>query len=156
MPRELVAHETGAESWGEKGFRKMKQQPLVPLGILATCIAFFGAAKTMNRKGVEKAQFNRWLRFRVIAQGATVAACVAGSYVFGKEAKRKKALEDEMNKQRDVERERARFQESLARAEELQKQEDDAVQQKPPTADALRTPPPQNPNSTWWGWWRKP
>ena len=103
----------------------------------------------MNRKGVDKATFNRWLRFRVIAQGVTVAACVAGSYVFGKEAKRKKALEDEAAKQRDVERERARFQESLARAEEMQRLEESAAQPKPPAANAA---PQSSSGSSWWSW----
>lgn len=53
------------------------------VGILATCIAFVGATRQL-RSG-NRASFNRFLRFRVIAQGLTIAACVGGSYYYGRE-----------------------------------------------------------------------
>lgn len=146
--REIV--EPGPETWGQKGIRKMKQQPLVPLGILATTVALIGATRTFNSKTRDKATFNRWLRFRVIAQGLTVAACVAGSYVFGLEAKKQKALEEEARKQDDIERERARFQEAMAHAEEMQRIEDQAKQNQ--RVAAASTAPAQQNKSSWWPW----
>ncbi|KAF8342854.1 hypoxia induced protein conserved region-domain-containing protein, partial [Cantharellus anzutake] len=71
---------TESDFW-QKGLEKCKEQPLVPLGILATCAAFIGASYQL-RVG-NRNSFNRYLRARVIAQGATIAACVIGGYVYG-------------------------------------------------------------------------
>jgi len=52
----------------------------INIGILATCAAFLAATyqlRTGNRNS-----FNRFLRARVIAQGATIAACVIGGYIY--------------------------------------------------------------------------
>ncbi|KDQ06368.1 hypothetical protein BOTBODRAFT_81523, partial [Botryobasidium botryosum FD-172 SS1] len=54
-------------------------------GILATCIAFGGA--TRHLRSGNRASFNRFLRFRVVAQGLTIAACVGGSYYYGQQSK---------------------------------------------------------------------
>lgn len=56
----------------------------------ATTVALLGASQSF-RTG-NKAQFNRFLRFRVLAQGLTIAACVIGSFVFTKEAAAQKAI----------------------------------------------------------------
>ncbi|CAE6428827.1 unnamed protein product [Rhizoctonia solani] len=69
------------ETYMQKGWRKCKDQPLVPIGIFATCAALIGATKHL-RSG-DRTNFNRFLRFRVLAQGITVAACVAGTLVYG-------------------------------------------------------------------------
>ena len=69
----------------------------------------------------DRATFNRWLRFRIVAQGVTVAACVAGSYVLGADAREKRASEAEQHKREDEERERRRFQARLKEAEEAQR-----------------------------------
>ncbi|KAA1471942.1 hypothetical protein DENSPDRAFT_871860 [Dentipellis sp. KUC8613] len=70
------------ETYGEKAARKFKQEPLVPLGALATTVALIIAANKL-RKG-ESRSLNTWLRVRIVAQGLTVAAVVAGTYVYGK------------------------------------------------------------------------
>lgn len=61
-------------------------------------IAFLGASRSF-RSG-DKAQFNRFLRFRVLAQGLTIATCVIGSFVYTKEAAAQKAIarQDELEK----------------------------------------------------------
>ncbi|QRW26268.1 Respiratory supercomplex factor 2 [Rhizoctonia solani] len=70
------------ETYAQKGWRKCKEQPLVPIGIFATCVALIGATKHL-RSG-DRTNFNRFLRFRVVAQGITVAACVGGTLVYGR------------------------------------------------------------------------
>ncbi|ELU38694.1 hypoxia induced protein conserved region domain-containing protein [Rhizoctonia solani AG-1 IA] len=50
--------------------------------IFATCVALIGATKHL-RSG-DRTNFNRFLRFRVVAQGITVAACVGGTLVYGR------------------------------------------------------------------------
>ncbi|KZP01404.1 hypothetical protein CALVIDRAFT_532164 [Calocera viscosa TUFC12733] len=73
------------ETYVQKGWRKCKEQPVVPLGVLLTCIAFLGATRSL-RSG-DKASFNRYLRFRVLAQGLTIVGCVAGAYWIGRESR---------------------------------------------------------------------
>ncbi|EJU03840.1 hypothetical protein DACRYDRAFT_34672, partial [Dacryopinax primogenitus] len=73
------------ETYVQKGWRKCKEQPIVPLGVVLTCMAFLGATRSM-RTG-NKASFNRYLRFRVVAQGVTVLGCVAGAWWIGREAR---------------------------------------------------------------------
>jgi len=51
----------------------------------AHCAAFLGATRSM-RSG-DRASFNRFLRFRVLAQGITVVGCVAGAWWLGREAR---------------------------------------------------------------------
>ncbi|KAH9974270.1 hypoxia induced protein conserved region-domain-containing protein, partial [Lactifluus volemus] len=69
------------ETYREKALRKFKQQPLVPVGAAATTVALV-IAMTKMRKGQSRS-FNNWLRVRIIAQGLTVAAVVAGSWAYG-------------------------------------------------------------------------
>ncbi|WWC86059.1 uncharacterized protein L201_000930 [Kwoniella dendrophila CBS 6074] len=52
--------------------RKCKEQPFVPIGCIATVGALLGASYHL-RKG-NRNQFNKYLRLRVYAQGATVVA----------------------------------------------------------------------------------
>ncbi|CAE6360961.1 unnamed protein product [Rhizoctonia solani] len=79
------------ETYAQKGWRKCKEQPLVPIGIFATCVALIGATKHL-RSG-DRTNFNRFLRFRVVAQGITVAACVGGTLVYGGYSKQEKDAE---------------------------------------------------------------
>ncbi|KAB5591771.1 hypothetical protein CTheo_4803 [Ceratobasidium theobromae] len=79
------------ETYVQRGWRKCKEQPLVPIGIVATCVALIGATKHL-RAG-DRTNFNRFLRFRVLAQGITVAACVAGTLVYGHYDKKEKDTE---------------------------------------------------------------
>ncbi|CAD6918702.1 unnamed protein product [Tilletia controversa] len=64
----------------DKLIRKLKEQPLVPLGSLLTCAALIAASNQL-RKG-NREQFNRALRWRVGFQGLTVVAAVAGSLYY--------------------------------------------------------------------------
>jgi len=68
----------------DKLFRKLKEQPLVPIGSLLTCAALIAASHQL-RKG-NRAAFNRALRWRVGFQGLTVVAAVAGSLYYAQPA----------------------------------------------------------------------
>ncbi|KAF8302555.1 hypothetical protein DL93DRAFT_2044060, partial [Clavulina sp. PMI_390] len=78
------------QTYWDKGWQKCKEQPFVPLGVLATCVALIGATHQMRRGNRES--FNRFLRFRVVAQGVTVAGCVIGSVIYSREATIQKAV----------------------------------------------------------------
>jgi len=76
-----TGHVVSTETYREKVTRKFKQQPFVPIGAGATTIALI-IAMTKMRKG-QSHSFNNWLRVRIIAQGVTIAAVVAGSWAYG-------------------------------------------------------------------------
>lgn len=96
----------------------------------------------------DRGTFNRWLRFRIIAQGVTVAACIAGTYVFGADARKKREAEAAAQKKEDEERERRRFQSRLAEAEEAQRLEDAAA-----SPARLASPNPAPASANGWLWW---
>ncbi|CAN8100833.1 unnamed protein product [Discula destructiva] len=89
------------EFYNENGFqkvlRRMKREPLVPLGALLTVAAFTNAYRAM-RKG-DHHQVQRMFRARVAAQGFTIVAIVAGGLYFGaerhKEREQWKAAEED-------------------------------------------------------------
>ena len=127
-------------------------------GVLATTVAIVGATKSMTQRKRNRTDFNRWLRFRVIAQGFTVAACVAGSYIFGQQALRQREIDLAQSKAADVERERERFADAMARAEEMQRIEDAAKQANQrhahlPTTESPAAIPPSANSSSWTSWW---
>jgi len=83
------------------------------------------------RRG-ESRSFNNWLRVRVIAQGLTIVAVVAGTYSFGYRqatpsnnagGKSQVEVDLEVRREEKVGRERAAFEERLRVAEEMHKAE---------------------------------
>lgn len=108
------------ESYQEKAWRKFKEQPLVPIGTLVTCGALIMATVKMRRG--DSQSLNNWLRVRVIAQGATIAAVCAGTYALGstvgEETKQTKQL-DEIQAHREARagRDRKEFEDRLKAAE---------------------------------------
>ncbi|KAI5477954.1 hypothetical protein MNV49_005746 [Pseudohyphozyma bogoriensis] len=58
----------------EKFSHKFKEEPLVPIGILATVVALGGATSALQKGN--RTQFNKFLRYRVAAQGVTVVAAL--------------------------------------------------------------------------------
>ncbi|KAM3515423.1 hypothetical protein MY11210_000985 [Beauveria gryllotalpidicola] len=73
-----------------KFFRKIKEEPLVPLGMGLTVFAFINAYRAL-RRGDSK-QANKMFRARVAAQGFTVIAMVAGSMYYNQDREKSKEL----------------------------------------------------------------
>ncbi|GAA5965100.1 hypothetical protein JCM8115_006660 [Rhodotorula mucilaginosa] len=61
--------------------RKFKEEPLVPIGCLATVAALLGASSALQKGN--RTQFNMFLRYRVAAQGLTLIAALGGSVYYG-------------------------------------------------------------------------
>ncbi|KAJ4329228.1 Respiratory supercomplex factor 1, mitochondrial [Fusarium piperis] len=90
----------------QKVFRKIKEEPLIPLGIGLTSLAFVNAYRAL-RRGDSK-QANRMFRARVAAQGFTVIAMLAGSMYYQKDREKSKELR-KLQEQRDAEEKRLKW-----------------------------------------------
>ncbi|EFX05771.1 mitochondrial hypoxia responsive domain containing protein [Grosmannia clavigera kw1407] len=82
--------------------RKLKQEPLIPLGCLLTVAAFTNAYRAMRRG--DHNQVQRMFRARIIAQGFTVAAMVAGGIYFGAERHKERELWKVQQSQKEEEK----------------------------------------------------
>jgi len=65
------------ETWSAKFSRKIKENPWVPIGCLATCGAL--AMSAAKLRAGKSSDMNFWLRARVVLQGLTLVALLAGS-----------------------------------------------------------------------------
>lgn len=90
------------ESRATKFFRKLRQEPLIPLGCAATCYALYQAAKSI-RLGTPY-QTNRMFRARIYAQGFTLVAIVAGSIFYKDERMKRKAMETKVEEKKAMEK----------------------------------------------------
>jgi len=79
------------ESWQKKLSRKLKEEPLVPLGCALTCYALYRASVAM-RRGDHKTT-NRMFRARIYAQGFTLLAVVAGGMYYKSDREKRKQFE---------------------------------------------------------------
>ena len=81
--------------WG-KFTRRLKEEPLIPLGCLATCYALYAASRSIRSGNAIKT--NQMFRARVYAQGFTLACIVLGSVFYQDERLKRrkfdKVLED--------------------------------------------------------------
>ncbi|KAK3322071.1 hypoxia induced protein conserved region-domain-containing protein [Apodospora peruviana] len=111
------------ESGLQKVVRKIKEEPLIPIGCVLTVAAFTGAYRAM-RKG-DHEQVQRMFRARVAAQGFTVVAMVAGGVYFSEDRKKTKELR-ELRQQQDAEEKRLKWIKEL----EVRDQEDKALREK--------------------------
>ena len=78
----------------EKLVYRSKQQPLVPLGCLATTIAVAMAAKGVRTGNTKSAQ--TWFRWRVGLLGFTLLALVFGSIYYDKTFTQQKKTDEEL------------------------------------------------------------
>ncbi|KAI1492720.1 mitochondrial hypoxia responsive domain-containing protein [Biscogniauxia mediterranea] len=80
--------------YNETGFqklsRKLREEPLIPLGSLLTCLALYNAWAAM-RRGDHK-QVQRMFRARIGAQAFTVMAMVAGGAYYGADRDKRREL----------------------------------------------------------------
>ncbi|OLN92752.1 Respiratory supercomplex factor 1, mitochondrial [Colletotrichum chlorophyti] len=101
-----------------KIFRKLKEEPLVPLGCGLTVFAFVSAWKAIRRG--DSAQANKMFRARVAAQGFTVFAMVAGSMYYNKDRERTAELR-KIKEAKDAEEKRQKWIRELEARDEEEK-----------------------------------
>ncbi|KAL2179403.1 hypoxia induced protein conserved region-domain-containing protein [Thermothelomyces heterothallicus CBS 202.75] len=104
------------ESGFQKILRKLKEEPLIPIGCILTVAAFTNAYRAMRRGDHHGVQ--RMFRARVAAQGFTVLAMVAGGIYYAEDRNKQKELW-KLKQQREAEEKRQKWIRELeARAEE--------------------------------------
>jgi hypothetical protein len=86
----------------QKVWRKLRQEPLIPIGCAATCYALYLATKSI-REG-DHHQTNRMFRARIYAQGFTLLALVAGSIFYKDERLKRKAFEAKFEEKKAAEK----------------------------------------------------
>ncbi|KAI0861278.1 mitochondrial hypoxia responsive domain-containing protein [Xylaria cubensis] len=74
----------------QKVARKLREEPLIPLGTGLMCLALFNAWRAMRRG--DHAQVQRMFRARIGAQAFTVLAMVAGGAYYGADREKRKEL----------------------------------------------------------------
>lgn len=104
------------ESGFQKIWRKLKEEPLIPIGCILTVAAFTNAYRAMRRGDHHGVQ--RMFRARVAAQGFTVLAMVAGGIYYAEDRNKQRELW-KLKQQREAEEKRQKWIRELeARAEE--------------------------------------
>ncbi|KAF9781308.1 hypoxia induced protein conserved region-domain-containing protein [Thelephora terrestris] len=143
------------ETYQEKALRKFKQQPLVPLGALATTFTLLMAANKLRKR--QSKDMNYWLRARVIAQGFTIAAVVAGAWMMGRTKPQIDQSAREQDEMLATLQKRREFEERLKNAEENHRREQEILNAPPsegsstPEVRDINAQSPQLPqtSSTW-------
>lgn len=117
----MVSRDFFNENGLQKFTRKMKKEPLIPIGMALTVAALYSATKSVRKGDHRGAQ--KYFRARVLAQGFTVLAMVFGGYYYQndrlKEREAWKAQRD-----RDSEEQRQRWIREL----EIRDEEEKALQ----------------------------
>ncbi|KAK8064507.1 hypothetical protein PG994_007145 [Apiospora phragmitis] len=90
MPSSFDDDREYQETGSQKVWRKLKEEPLVPLGTILTCAALYNAWRGMRRG--DHAQVQRMFRARIGAQAFTVCAIVAGGAYYGKDREKRQEL----------------------------------------------------------------
>jgi len=108
--------EGDVETWQQKFMRRFKEEPFVPIGTALTCFALIMASRKVGKKGESKS-LNRWFRARIIFQGATIGAIVAGSY-FSMNKKQDGVSQESPSAAELRAKERLEFEARLRKAEE--------------------------------------
>ncbi|KAK5992503.1 Respiratory supercomplex factor 1 [Cladobotryum mycophilum] len=106
MPSSFDNAEVYNEKPMQKVMRKLREEPLVPLGIGLTVFAFVNAYRALRRG--DSRQANRMFRARVAAQGFTVIAMVAGSMYYQKDREKTKELR-KLQEEKDAEEKRQKW-----------------------------------------------
>ncbi|ORY57877.1 hypoxia induced protein conserved region-domain-containing protein [Pseudomassariella vexata] len=90
MPSSFDDDKEYNETGWQKVSRKLREEPLVPLGTVLTCAALYNAWIGMRRG--DHAQVQRMFRARIGAQAFTICAIVAGGAYYGADREKRKEL----------------------------------------------------------------
>ncbi|RCI07984.1 hypothetical protein L249_7813 [Ophiocordyceps polyrhachis-furcata BCC 54312] len=101
-----------------KFVRKLKEEPLIPLGLGLTVFAFVNAYRAIRRG--DSHQANRFFRLRVAAQGFTVLAVVGGGVFYSNDREKVKELR-QLEAQRAAEEKRQKWLRELEARDEEEK-----------------------------------
>ncbi|KAI8956685.1 mitochondrial hypoxia responsive domain-containing protein [Daldinia sp. FL1419] len=116
MPSSFDDDREYTETGFQKISRKLREEPLIPLGTLLTTLAVVNAWRAMRRG--DHAQVQRMFRARVGAQAFTVMAMVAGGAYYGADREKRKELIKLEAQQRAEERHQKWLKELEVRDEE--------------------------------------
>ncbi|KAI1318217.1 hypoxia induced protein conserved region-domain-containing protein [Xylariaceae sp. FL0255] len=90
MPSSFDEDKVYQETGFQKISRKLREEPLIPLGCVLTSLALYNAWRA-TRRG-DHAQVQRMFRARIGAQAFTVLAMVAGGAYYGADREKRKEL----------------------------------------------------------------
>ncbi|KAB8239705.1 hypoxia induced protein conserved region-domain-containing protein [Aspergillus alliaceus] len=86
----------------QKFRRRLKEEPLIPLGCAATSYALYRAYRSM--KAGDSVEMNRMFRARIYAQFFTLIAVVAGGMYFKTERQQRKEFEQMVEERKSQEK----------------------------------------------------
>merc|ERR1712225_153275 len=98
------------ENRWQKFSRRLKEEPLIPLGCALTCWALYNASRSI-RAG-DSNRTNRMFRARIYAQGFTLLAMIGGSMYWQTDRQKRKeydvVIAEKKAKEKNAERQRRR------------------------------------------------
>jgi hypothetical protein len=106
----LIAYSTHHSEFYNEGrlsklFRRLREDPLVPIGCGLTIAALYGASKAIRRGDHEYA--NKMFRRRIYAQGFTIAAMVVGSLYWQSDREKRKQYDKVVAERKAIEKREA-------------------------------------------------
>ncbi|KAI0532889.1 mitochondrial hypoxia responsive domain-containing protein [Xylaria digitata] len=119
LPSSFDDNKEYQENGFQKVARKLREEPLIPLGTGLTCLALYNAWRAMKRG--DHAGVQRMFRARIGAQAFTVVAMVAGGAYYGADREKRKELIKLEAQQRAEERNQKWLHELEVRDEEDKK-----------------------------------
>ncbi|KAF2967477.1 hypothetical protein GQX73_g6093 [Xylaria multiplex] len=119
LPSSFDNNKEYQENGFQKVARKLREEPLIPLGTGLTCLALYNAWRAMKRG--DHAGVQRMFRARIGAQAFTVVAMVAGGAYYGADREKRKELIKLEAQQRAEERNQKWLHELEVRDEEDKK-----------------------------------
>ncbi|EEH41607.2 hypothetical protein PAAG_03170 [Paracoccidioides lutzii Pb01] len=87
---------------GRKFTRRIKEEPLIPIGYAATSYALWRAYKSM--KAGDSIELNRMFRARIYGHAFTLFAIVAGGIYYGNERRQRKEFEKALQEKSNQEK----------------------------------------------------
>ncbi len=126
------------ESIFKKIGRRLKEEPLIPLGMGVTCWALYNAQQSIRSGNSVKT--NRFFRYRLYAQGFTLVAMIGGTLYYKSDRLKRKEYVKMKDKQKEQEKreqwireleirdqEDREWREKLGRVKDLQREEEERL-----------------------------